>query len=64
MIFQAIFIVGSLVAAMASSSKMLIIGRSVQGIGGSGLLTGAFSVIAAIATPDKRPRKVLSHLTE
>jgi MFS family permease len=34
---------------------MLIVGRAVQGIGGSGLLTGAFNIIAAIAAPEKRP---------
>ncbi|PMD37795.1 efflux pump [Hyaloscypha variabilis F] len=58
MTFQAIFMVGSLVAGIASSSKMLIVGRAVQGIGGSGLLTGAFNIIAAIATPEKRPMLV------
>jgi MFS family permease len=56
--------VGSLVAAVASSSKMLIVGRAVQGIGGSGLLTGALNVITAISTREKRPRKFLSHLPE
>jgi MFS family permease len=62
MTFQAIFMVGSLVAGIASSSKMLIVGRAVQGIGGSGLLTGAFNIIAAIATPEKRPSTSFSPL--
>jgi hypothetical protein len=36
---------------------MLIGGRAIQGIGGAGLLNGAFITIAAAAPKDKKPRK-------
>ncbi|EXJ93981.1 hypothetical protein A1O1_02374 [Capronia coronata CBS 617.96] len=50
-----IFSVGSLVCALATSSKMLICGRAVQGAAGAGLVNGAFTVISAAAPPDKKP---------
>lgn len=34
---------------------MLIIGRAVAGIGGSGIVNGALTILAAIAPKDKRP---------
>lgn len=34
---------------------MLIIGRAVAGLGGSGLVNGALTIIAAIAPMQKRP---------
>ncbi|KAI1617443.1 DNA repair protein RAD50 [Exophiala viscosa] len=54
-IFMIIFTIGSIICGMASSSKILIGGRAVQGAGAAGLLNGAFTVIAAVAPPDKKP---------
>ncbi len=48
--------VPSFLALMASSSKMIIAGRAIQGMGGAGLLSGAFNVVAALFTAEKRPR--------
>ncbi|KAF2686262.1 MFS gliotoxin efflux transporter glia [Lentithecium fluviatile CBS 122367] len=42
----AIFEVGNVICAVAGSSNMLIFGRVVAGIGGGGVMTGAFIVIA------------------
>ncbi|KIX09015.1 uncharacterized protein Z518_00093 [Rhinocladiella mackenziei CBS 650.93] len=39
-----IFEIGSLLAAICSSSSLLIVGRAIQGLGSAGLLTGAFVV--------------------
>jgi MFS family permease len=39
-----VFEIGSVVAATSPSSKALIVGRAVQGLGSAGLLTGAFVV--------------------
>ncbi|KAE8450293.1 hypothetical protein EG329_006721 [Mollisiaceae sp. DMI_Dod_QoI] len=50
-----IFEVGSLICALAKSSTMLIIGRAVSGIGGSGLLIGCLTILAAAAPQDRRP---------
>jgi len=36
---------------------MLIIGRAVAGIGGSGLMNGGFTIIAVVSPQEKRPRK-------
>jgi MFS family permease len=35
----------------------LISGRAVQGVGGAGVINGAFAVIAAAASPQSRPRE-------
>lgn len=34
---------------------MLIIGRAVAGLGGSGMMNGGLTIIAASAPPEKRP---------
>lgn len=52
--FLAIFAFGSLLCATAVSSPMLIIGRSVSGIGGSGLANGAMTIIAVESPPDRK----------
>jgi MFS family permease len=36
---------------------MLIIGRAIAGIGGSGLMNGGFTIIAVVSPQEKRPRK-------
>lgn len=53
--FIAIFSFGSLICATAVSSVMLIVGRAIAGIGGSGLANGAMTIIAVEAPPAKRP---------
>ena len=37
---------------------MLIIGRAIAGIGGSGLMNGGFTIIATVSPIEKRPRKI------
>lgn len=48
---------GSLLCGIAPSSKLFILARAVAGLGASGLLNGALSIIAAIAPMHKRPGK-------
>ncbi|OJJ48314.1 hypothetical protein ASPZODRAFT_130293 [Penicilliopsis zonata CBS 506.65] len=55
LVFQSIFMLGSLLSAVAVSSNMFIVGRAVQGMGGAGLLSGAFTIIAAAVPRDKKP---------
>jgi EmrB/QacA subfamily drug resistance transporter len=49
-----IFLLGSAIAGTADSMSVLILGRAVQGIGGGGLISGAFTVIADIFPPRER----------
>lgn len=51
----AIFELGNLLSALAPNSPVLIIGRAVSGIGGGGIITGAFSIIAGVAPPRRVP---------
>ncbi|CAK7201788.1 hypothetical protein SEUCBS139899_004503 [Sporothrix eucalyptigena] len=53
--FIFVFEIGNLIAGVAISSPMLIIGRAITGIGGSGLVTGATSIITTIRPLEKRP---------
>lgn len=53
--FVGIFELGSLLCGVAQSSKMLIVGRAVAGLGGSGLMNGGLTILAACAPPEKRP---------
>lgn len=53
--FLALFEIGSLLCAVATSSKMLIVGRAVAGMGGSGITNGALSIIALCLPMEKRP---------
>ena len=50
----AIFEVGTLICATSQSSEVFILGRAVAGFGGAALGSGAFTIVAAIATPRKR----------
>ncbi|KAI1076235.1 MFS general substrate transporter [Whalleya microplaca] len=45
--FIAIFELGSLISALSRSSMMLIISRAISGIGGSGILNGGATILAA-----------------
>lgn len=51
---MAIFSLGSLICALANSSKMLIVGRAIAGMGGSGLINGSLTIIAACVPLQKR----------
>ncbi|KAK5111872.1 hypothetical protein LTR62_004604 [Meristemomyces frigidus] len=53
--FFAVFELGSLLCAVAVSSKMLIVGRAVAGMGTAGLQNGAFTIISACVPIHKRP---------
>ena len=50
-----IFEVGSLVCALAQDSTALIVGRAVQGMGGAGIASGSYTIIAFSAPPKQRP---------
>ncbi len=51
-----IFIMGSIVCAMAPNMWVLILGRAVQGLGGGGLMSLTQTIIADIVTPRERGR--------
>lgn len=53
--FLLVFELGSLICALAKSSTMLIIGRAVGGMGGSGIVNGSLTILAVAAHPSKRP---------
>jgi MFS family permease len=51
--FVGIFMIGSLLAAVSTSSNMFIIGRTVSGVGAAGIFSGAIMIIRLIAPPAK-----------
>ncbi|KIW33081.1 uncharacterized protein PV07_04576 [Cladophialophora immunda] len=55
LVFVAVFELGSLICALASSSTMLVVGRAVAGMGASGLMNGVLTIIAVAASPSIRP---------
>ncbi|KAF7515193.1 hypothetical protein G7054_g14704 [Neopestalotiopsis clavispora] len=55
LVFVAIFEVGSLLCGVATSSTFFIIGRTVAGLGTSGLENGALTLIAGAVPLQKRP---------
>ena len=59
MTFFALFEFGSLICAVSTSSDMLIVGRAVAGMGTSGILNGAFTIIAECVPMAKRPGMLL-----
>lgn len=48
-----VFEIGSLVAALAPSSNALIVGRAIQGAGGSGLTSGCYTIAAFLVPPQR-----------
>jgi MFS family permease len=53
MLFMALFELGSLLCGVAVSSKMLIIGRAVAGMGGSGMMNGGLMILRACIPKEK-----------
>lgn len=51
----ALFEVGSLICAVAPSSVVLIVGRAIAGLGGSGIFSGGLIILAYTTPLDKRP---------
>jgi EmrB/QacA subfamily drug resistance transporter len=51
-----VFLVGSLVSALAFNLPMLIVGRAIQGLGSGGLTSVAMTVLGDIAAPKERAR--------
>ncbi|KAI6632805.1 hypothetical protein MCOR14_007055 [Pyricularia oryzae] len=51
----AIFEAGNLVSGLAVNSPMLIVGRALAGIGGGGIITGAFTIIVTVSSPRRIP---------
>ncbi|ORY18766.1 major facilitator superfamily domain-containing protein [Clohesyomyces aquaticus] len=49
-----IFEIGSLICGVAPNSLCLIIGRAITGLGGAGIGTGAYTIIAFVTEPSKR----------
>ncbi|KAL0935029.1 major facilitator superfamily transporter [Colletotrichum truncatum] len=50
-----IFVIGSLICAVAPNSTVLIVGCAVAGFASAGILTGSFVVVATAAPPKLRP---------
>lgn len=55
LIYVGVFELGSLVCALAPTSKALIVGRAVSGLGASGIFAGSLIVVATVAPLHKRP---------
>jgi MFS family permease len=53
--FFAIFELGSVLCGAATSSAMLIVGRTVAGLGGAGIINGAIMIISGCVPQEKRP---------
>ena len=52
--FFSVFELGSLLCGVASSSNMLIIVRAVAGMGSSGLLNAAFTIVHQCMEPERQ----------
>ncbi|PLB51671.1 putative MFS multidrug transporter [Aspergillus steynii IBT 23096] len=50
-----LFEVGSLMCGVARNNTTLIVGRAITGLGGAGISSGAFTIIALSAPPKQRP---------
>ncbi|KAF3760414.1 MFS general substrate transporter [Cryphonectria parasitica EP155] len=53
--FVALFELGSLLCGVATSSKMLIVGRAVAGMGTAGIFNGGLGIVMACAPLHRRP---------
>ncbi|TQW00433.1 hypothetical protein V2A60_001515 [Cordyceps javanica] len=54
--FFLVFELGNLLCGVATSSTMIIVGRTVAGAGASGLTNGSFAIVTACAPMEKRPQ--------
>ena len=50
-----IFEIGSLICAVANNSTTLIVGRAIAGMGGAGVASGAYTIVAFSVPPGRRP---------
>lgn len=50
-----IFMVGSLICAVAQNSTTFVVGRAFAGVGAAGVATGSFTIVAFAAEPKLRP---------
>ncbi|KJZ72348.1 hypothetical protein HIM_08274 [Hirsutella minnesotensis 3608] len=53
--FVLLFETGSVICGAATTSTMLIVGRAVAGMGGSGITNGALTILSAIAPKHRQP---------
>ncbi|EED15170.1 efflux pump antibiotic resistance protein, putative [Talaromyces stipitatus ATCC 10500] len=49
-----VFEIGNVICATAASSTAVIVGRAISGMGGAGIMSGAFIIIAVTAKPEYR----------
>lgn len=61
--FLVLFELGSLLCGVSGSSKMLIVGRAVAGMGGAGIVNGALTIIANSVPLVRRSGKKLYFTT-
>ncbi|KAJ6783403.1 hypothetical protein PWT90_02213 [Aphanocladium album] len=54
--FFLVFEIGNLLCGVATSSTMIIVGRTIAGAGASGLTNGSFAIVTACAPMEKRPQ--------
>lgn len=50
-----VFEIGSLICGVAPNANALIAGRAIAGLGGAGMATGGFTIIAFSSEPTRRP---------
>jgi fucose permease len=50
-----VFVIGSLISAVAQNSTTFVVGRAFAGVGAAGVATGAFTMITFAAEPKIRP---------
>jgi MFS family permease len=53
--FISVFVVGSLICAVAQNSVTFVVGRAFAGVGAAGVGTGTFTLIPFVAEPKIRP---------